>query len=64
MTVVSFRDKSGTAEFTCTCCSRHVVVIVPPDDEPICLTCRFLEREIPESERAALREFLAAQEIA
>lgn len=56
--VTVFRDADGAATFTCTTCGDVVCVIVPPDDVPRCLTCRFVEKHIPEEHREQIREIL------
>lgn len=53
--VVAFRGREGGRHFTCTDCGETVRVFMLPDDAPVCLTCRFLERECTPAARAAIR---------
>lgn len=42
MTVVAFKDRDGTAAFTCIDCGKPVVSTCHRDDRPICALCRHL----------------------
>ena len=37
-----FKDKQGTAEFTCIGCGKRVTSFCHQDDEPVCALCRHL----------------------
>lgn len=49
---VALVRKDGSAEFTCQSCGQLVVVFIIEQASPaVCLTCQFLEREIPDPAR-------------
>ncbi len=56
--VTTFRRADGSREFTCTGCQTDVALPIAYDDEPVCLTCRFIERTVRPEDRDAVRELL------
>jgi len=56
--VVAFRHANGVAEFTCQSCGFDMMVFQLPDPAPLCLTCRFIETEVPAEDREAVRAYL------
>lgn len=55
MTVEVFKDRDGTAFFTCLTCGGMVCSYRHVGTEPKCLTCRYFEEMLPdpvERERA------------